>query len=202
MHAVLETVVTRISDALRSLDAETAQLHPGGFAYKWSAQQVVEHLVLGYRLTSAALETRLQKGRAPRNQQRTPLQWLLQIMILSFGSIPSGAPALEETTPVAGQFAPMNGRQLADCLRGEVERLDSLLDQSRRKFGMERVANHPWLGSLRVDQWRRFHAIHGVHHLLQIQSVIAAVAPAPLPTSAVGPMLVEKLQVPAQSPIA
>ncbi len=37
---------------VRGLDAETTQLHPNGLAYKWSAQQVVEHLVLGYRLTA------------------------------------------------------------------------------------------------------------------------------------------------------
>ena len=64
MHAVLERVVSQISSEVRGLDAETTQLHPNDLAYKWSAQQVVEHLVLGYRLTSSALETRLNKGRA------------------------------------------------------------------------------------------------------------------------------------------
>ena len=53
MHAVLERVVSQIASEVRHLDAETAQLHPKGLAHKWSAQQVVEHLVLGYRLTTA-----------------------------------------------------------------------------------------------------------------------------------------------------
>ena len=35
--------------------------------------------MLGYRLTSSALETRLSKGRLSRNQKRTYLQWSLQI---------------------------------------------------------------------------------------------------------------------------
>ena len=104
MHAVLERVVSQISSEVLGLDAETTQLHPNGLTYKWSAQQVVEHLVLGYRLTSSALETRLNKGRLSRNQKRTYLQWSLQLMILTFGRLPRGVPALDETMPVAGQF--------------------------------------------------------------------------------------------------
>ena len=186
MHAVLERVVSQISSEMRGLDAETTQLHPYGFTYKWSAQQVVEHLVLGYRLTSSALEVRLNKGRLSRNHRRTYLQWSLQLMILTFGRLPRGVPALDETTPVAGSFAAM----------------DAMFDRCRRKFGMERVAVHPFLGPLRVDQWRRFHAVHALHHLEQLREVIAQVAPQQAPVTIGGPTLVEKLQVPAQRPLA
>jgi hypothetical protein len=202
MHAVLERVVSQISSELLSLDAETTQLHPKGLAYKWSAQQVVEHLVLGYRLTSGALETRLNKGRLSRNHKRTYLQWSLQLMILTFGRLPQGVPALDETVPVAGRFAAMDGKQLGDLLRQEIEAMDKLFDACRRKFGMERVAVHPFLGPLRVDQWRRFHVVHGVHHLTQLRSVIAQVAPMQTPVTLAGPSLVEKLQIPAQRPLA
>ncbi len=202
MHAVLERVVCQIAEEIQGLDAEAAQLHPKGLAYKWSAQQVVEHLVLSYRMTGTALKTRLQKGHAPRKQQRTRLQWLLQMMILSFGALPRGVPALDETKPVAGKFASMNGRQLVDCLREELEQMDNLLDQCRHAFGMERVAIHPWLGSLRVDQWRRFHAIHGMHHVTQLRSIVANVKQAPVANGGTDPALVEKFQVPAQRPFA
>jgi hypothetical protein len=202
MHVVLERVVSQISREVLSLDAETTQLHPNGLAYKWSAQQVVEHLVLGYRLTSGALETRLNKGRLSRNQTRTYLQWSLQLMILTFGRLPQGVPALDETVPVAGRFAAMDGKQLGDLLRQEIETMDKLFDACRRKFGMERVAVHPFLGPLRVDQWRRFHVVHGVHHLTQLRSVIAQVAPMQMPVAIAGPSLVEKLQIPAQRPLA
>jgi hypothetical protein len=202
MHAVLEQVASQFASEVLSLDAETTQLHPNGLDYKWSAQQVVEHLVLGYRQTSGALETRLNKGRLSRNQRRTYLQWSLQLMILSFGKLPRGVPALDETVPVAGRFPAMDGRQLGDLLRREIDAMDKLFDSCRRKFGMERVAVHPFLGPLRVDQWRRFHVVHGFHHLTQLQSVIAAVAPVPVPVTIAGPKLVEKLQVPAQRPLA
>jgi hypothetical protein len=202
MHAVLERVVSQISSEMRGLDAETTQLHPYGFTYKWSAQQVVEHLVLGYRLTSSALEVRLNKGRLSRNHRRTYLQWSLQLMILTFGRLPRGVPALDETTPVAGSFAAMDGQQLGELLRQEIDAMDAMFDRCRRKFGMERVAVHPFLGPLRVDQWRRFHAVHALHHLEQLRDVIAQVAPQQAPVTIGGPTLVEKLQVPAQRPLA
>ena len=202
MHAVLERVASQFASEVLSLDAETTQLHPNGLDFKWNAQQVVEHLVLGYRLTSKALEIRLNKGRLSRNQTRTYLQWSLQLMILTFGRLPQGVPALDETVPVAGRFPVMDGRQLGDLLRREIDAMDKQFDACRRKFGMERVAIHPFLGPLRVDQWRRFHVVHGLHHLTQLRSVIAQVAPAPVPVRIAGPRLVEKLQVPAQRPLA
>lgn len=202
MHAVLERVVNQISSEVRHLDADAAQVHPKGLVYKWNAQQVVEHLVLGYRLTTEALETRLKKGRLSHKQSRTYLQWTLQMMILSFGAMPHGVPALEETMPQPGHFPSMSGRELSDLLRREIEAMDSVLDACRRRFGIERVGIHPFLGPLRVDQWRRFHAVHGIHHLTQLRSLLAQVAPAPVPLKLTRENLVEKLHIPAQRPLA
>jgi hypothetical protein len=202
MHAVLERVVSEISSEIRDLDAETTQLHPKGLSYKWSAQQVIEHLVLSYRLTTEGLETRLNKGRLSRNRTRSRLQWSLQLMILSFGALPRGVPALDETVPTPGTFAAMNGRQLEDLLRQEIDAMDAVLDRCRRKFGIERVSIHPLLGPLRVDQWRRFHVVHGLHHVTQLRSVIELVAPSPAPVRMTRENLVEKLQIPAQRPLA
>lgn len=201
MHVVLERVVSQISNEMRALDAETAQLHPGRHSYEWTAQQVVEHLVLGYRMTTNALQKRLGKGRLSHNRNRTYLQWALQLMILSFGALPRGVPALEEVTPVEGDFPAMSGQQLADLLRQEIDAMDAALDACRHKFGMERVATHPWLGPLRVDQWRRFHVIHGMHHVTQIRSALAQVAPPPLPVRISSSRLVKERQVPAQRPL-
>jgi hypothetical protein len=202
MHAVLERVVNQISGEVRRLDADATQLHPKGLVYRWNAQQVVEHLVMGYRMTTKALETRLNKGRLSRKHSRTYLQWTLQMMILSFGAMPRGVPALEETMPKPGGFSAMSGRELTDLLRREIEAMDAMLDASRRRFGIERVGIHPFLGPLRVDQWRRFHAVHGHHHLTQLRSVLAQVAPDPVPLKLTRENLVEKLHIPAQRPLA
>jgi hypothetical protein len=202
MHAVLERVVNQISGEVSHLDSEATQLHPNKLSYKWNAQQVVEHLVMGYRLTTEALETRLKKGRLSRKHRRTYLQWSLQMMILTFGAMPRGVPALDETTPKPGRFRPMSGPELGGLLRREIETMDVALDACRRRFGIERVGIHPFLGPLRVDQWRRFHAVHGHHHLTQLRSVLAQVAPHPVPLKLTRENLVEKLRVPAQRPLA
>jgi Protein of unknown function (DUF1569) len=202
MHVVLERVVSQMSDEVRSLNAETAQLHPGGKTHVWSVQQVVEHLVLGYRMTTSALQGRLDKGRLSRSRSRTYLQWLLQVMLLSFGRLPRGAPALDEVTPVEGIFPAMSGVQLTELLRQELEAMDVTLDACWRKFGMERVAAHPWLGSLRVDQWRRFHAIHGLHHVQQVRAVLAQVVPTPVPIRINIGRLAKEPKVPAERPVA
>jgi DinB superfamily len=203
MHAVLERVIRQIESEAGGLDAETAQLHPKNLAYLWSAQQVIEHLVLGYRATSVALEGRLNKGRLSRQRnKRTWLQWSLQLMILTFGSMPKGLPAPDETTPVPDSFGALDGRQLADLLRKEIGVMDSLLDQCRRKFGMERVATHPLLGPLRVDQWRRYHVVHSDHHLEQLRSILEQVAPASAPLQITKKNLVKEMHVPIQRPLA
>ena len=202
MHAVLERVVDQISNEVRHLDADATQRHPKGLVYKWNAQQVIEHLVLGYRMTTEALETRLRKGRLSGKHRRTYLQWSLQMMILTFGAMPHGAPALEETMPKPGSLPELSGRELADLLRREIEAMDTMLDACRRRFGIERVGIHPFLGPLRVDQWRRFHAVHGHHHLTQLRSVLALVAPDPVPLKLSRENLVEKLHIPAQRPLA
>ena len=201
MHVVLERVIDQIANEVRGLDTESAQRHPRELAYKWTAQQVVEHLVLGYQSTTITLHARLSKGRLSRHQKRTYLQWSLQLMMLSFGSFPSGVPALDETLPSAKRFLPMDGRQLGDLLHREADTMDDALDACRRKFGMERVAVHPWLGPLRVDQWRRFHAVHGVHHIEQLRSVIAQVAPARIAICVPRNRLLEKLHIPAHRPL-
>jgi hypothetical protein len=197
MYVALERVFRQIENELYALDTESAQLHPRALAYKWTAQQVVEHLVLGYQSTTKALNSRLSKGRLPRMKKPTALQWSLKCMVLGFGYMPQGAPALDETLP-AGNFAPMDGRQLGELLHHELSTMDRALDECRRQFGIERIAIHPWLGPLRADQWRRFHTIHGQHHVAQLHSIVTEVLPALSSSAFVNNSLTEKLQIPVQ----
>jgi len=202
MHAVLEHVVVQISKEVRGLDADVAQQHPGGRTHEWNAQQVVEHLILTYRATSGLLESRLRKGRSSQHQNRTWLQRLLQVMILGCGRLPQGVPTLDENRPSPGEFAAMDGEQLGSALCAEMQWMDALLERCRHRFGTERVGNHPWLGPLRVDQWRRFHVVHGLHHVEQLRSILAQVAPEPVPIRITSGTLRKKLPIPVQRPLA
>ena len=202
MHAVLESVSARISRELNGVDAETSQKHPSDSVHLWSLQQVIEHLLLTYRGTAENLETRLRKGRISRNQRRTPLQWFLQLMVLSFGYFPQGVPAPDGTVPQPGFLAAMDGGSLAEQLRADLSLMDAALDRCRRKFGMERVAVHPILGPMRVDQWRRFHAVHTLHHLRQLQRVRRQVDPGWFTHAVPSSGSAKELQIPAHRPLA
>jgi hypothetical protein len=63
------------------------------------------------------------------------------------------------------------------------------------------VAPHPMLGFLRVDQWRRFHVVHGLHHVAQLRSVLAQVAATPVPIR-INSRLAKEPEIPAERPVA
>jgi hypothetical protein len=181
MHPVLQEVYQSYARALADKPAEWCRLHPGGDHRHWSAQDLVEHLVLVCRSTCGVLETRLERGR-PTRARRTLSQRMLQMVILSFGHMPRGAPAPPFARPGQISWPPMNGNQLFEILRQEMDQMDHLLEVCRQRFGIEPAATHFRLGPMRADQWRRFHAIHFRHHLEQLHRIGKSVGP-PEPVS-------------------
>jgi hypothetical protein len=174
MHAVLRQVFDSYRDELAARPLDWCQLHPLQDERLWSAQEIIQHLVLTCRTTSRVLQKRLERGR-PTSDRSSLLQWLLQRMILSLGYLPRGAPAPAFTRPDQLQLPHMNGAELIGLLNHEIDTMDSLLDQCRQRFGMQRVATHFVLGPLRPDQWRRFHVVHMRHHLDQLNRLQLAV---------------------------
>jgi hypothetical protein len=170
MHPVFEPAFRKACEEIARFDAESSAVHPCGKASCWSVQQVIEHLVLAMDQTVAALEQRLAKGRPERRSTRSRTEWLLQLMVLSAGHMPKGVGATRETIPPS-QMPSMGIRELTERLESAIERLDAALEQSRQRFGMERVGRHFLLGPLRVDQWRRYHVLHLQHHARQMREV-------------------------------
>jgi len=202
MHAVLEKVAAKIEGELGGLDVICARKHPNGNDRVWNIHQIVEHLALNCRFTTATLEKRLAKGKITRKQERTALQRALELMVLSFAYVPEGTPALEETAPVEGFLPPMSGRELGRVLCAEMDAMDAVLDRCRSRFGMERVAVHPIFGPLRVDQWRRWIALESGSYLCQIERVRMLVAPPAEQERSPRAVLAKELHVPAQRPFA
>jgi hypothetical protein len=174
MHPVLATVQQRFQQALEPMSVPEMQVYPLDNDKRWNTQQIAEHLILTYQLTSKTLGERLAKKRRT-NAKRTALQRWLQIMVVGIGHLPKGAPAPEATVPLSSP--PASGSELARRMSEEVEKMDQLIDQCRQVFGMEYVASHVLLGPLRVDQWRRFHAVHGEHHLKQVLALKEMMSP-------------------------
>jgi hypothetical protein len=179
MHPVLQPVFDSYHAELAGKSAEWCQLHPRQDERLWNAHELIEHLVLTCRTSSASLEKRLDRGR-PTASHSTLVQWVLQMVILSFGRMPRGTPAPAFARPDQLRLRPMSGIELLELLRQEIDRMDTLIDRCRQSFGLQRVASHFVLGPLRPDQWRRFHVVHMRHHLDQLRRIEKSVGqPAP-----------------------
>lgn len=161
---------------LAGRSAGWCQAHPGDDERQWSAQQLVEHLVLALSSAGRLLEARLQKRR-PTRARATLLQRILRFNMLRRGRIPRGAPAPPFVRPGLLHWPAMDGCELAEALREEMESQDALLNRCAAQFGEGAAASHFLLGPLSAKEWRRFHTLHFRHHLEQMDRIAAAVGP-------------------------
>jgi len=162
MNSVLQSVCDAYAEALADRSSEWCQMHPQQDEAAWSAQDLIEHLVLAMSSTRQLLEARLERGRATR-RRATPIQYLCRVAVLSLRRMPRGVNAPPFTVPGQTRWPSLSGAELAERLRRECEQMDQLLGACLQRFGKQRVAAHFLLGPLSAAEWRRFHSIHGRH---------------------------------------
>lgn len=169
MHPVLAVQAEKIAVQLASISQVEAQASPDPKIQAWSAQQIVEHLILTFEHSARLLEESLRKRR-PSPNSHSIAQWLLKAQICWFGSMPRGISALRALRP--GAVVPQDGKALAARFLAAAEKLDATLVACRKSFGLLPCAAHPIYGSLRVEEWRQYHAVHCRHHLPQLREAI------------------------------
>jgi hypothetical protein len=55
--------------------------------------------------------------------------------------------------------------------------MDDAIQRCEQRFGSDlKLVNHPILGPLSAGEWRRFHSVHGRHHLRQIRRLRSLMA--------------------------
>jgi hypothetical protein len=167
MHPVLKQALQPVADQISTLTAEQAQIPPSTAAGRWCAQEIVEHLILTYEQTSDSLSRQLNTGRLPK-RRRNLLESFLRVQTIGLGYMPAGVPAQRATRPGGHTAEP--GTQIAKRFLAAAEAMDELLVACRKKFGIEASGEHPFYGVMRVDEWRRYHAIHARHHLPQLRA--------------------------------
>jgi hypothetical protein len=169
MHPVLKSALEPIAKLIADVTLEEAQIPPLPGHGRWCAQEVVEHLILTYQLTSDTLGQQLKSGRVPKNR-RNLLEFTLRLQTLGLGYMPKGVPSIGAFRPT--DFTPESGTEIARRFLEAAESMDALLVASRKKFGIEVCGQHPFFGVLRVDEWRRYHAVHAKHHMAQLREAI------------------------------
>ena len=124
---------------------------------------MLEHLALSYSATTKGLLRATQSGQIERGS-RTLKQQVRSIYVLGLGFFPAGIEAPRQAVPGASL-----GEQPLRRFNDALVAMDSMLVDVEKRFGKSaRILQHPALGPLTAQQWRRFHEVHGRHHLKQV----------------------------------
>jgi len=140
---------------------EQMNLHPPG---KWCAAEVLEHLYLTYTGTTKGFESVAQAGK-PLASAATLKQRVGAVMVIGFGYLPSG-----RESPRMARPRGIPQEKVVSEIGPAIAGMDDIIGGCEEKFGRsEKLLDHPILGPLTGAQWRKFHLVHGLHHLKQVQ---------------------------------
>jgi hypothetical protein len=166
----LEVLREELELALGGLDNTQTQLRPAGTQDKWTIQQIVGHLLKTYAATERAMDARIVKAQ-PTKAKVTLLQRASQCLLLRVGYFPTGGAAPEAVCAPVGENAAPAGILIAQI--GEaLSAMNRKMLAAEALFGSrQRAVNHMALGPLNIDQWSKFHLVHGRHHIKQVVAI-------------------------------
>jgi hypothetical protein len=157
----LKRLQEEIESAVAGLSAEQMSWHPPG---KWCAAEVLEHLYLTYTATTKGFERVVESGRSlasPANFKHR----VSTVVVTGFGYLPAG----REAPPVARPQGLPPEKVLAE-IGPAIAGMDDVIGRCEEKIGRgKKLLDHPVLGPLTGAQWRKFHLVHGLHHVKQIR---------------------------------
>jgi hypothetical protein len=163
----LERLQREIASAIAGTSTEQLSAHPVG---KWCAAEVLEHLYLTYTGTMKGFQRVAEAGKP---LTKSPTQSLAQrgrtLVVVGFGHMPTG----REAPPVARPRGLPKDKVLAE-IGPKIAEMDDMIARCEEKLGSGRkLLEHPVLGPLTASQWRKFHLVHGLHHVKQIRRLRA-----------------------------
>ena len=119
--------------------------------------------MLSYTATTKGLLRTMESGELDRSGPSAG-QYLRRFYVLRVGRFPRGVESPKQTRPKSS-LADEPLRPFNDALVA----MDAMLADAEKRFGAKtRVLRHPILGPLTAQQWRKFHKVHGCHHLKQV----------------------------------
>lgn len=166
MHPTVEATWKMIARGTEGMSAEDLARHPEG---KWCAAEIVEHLLMTYTATTGGLRKALAKGK-PLGGRPTLKERLFQLVVLDAGYFPSGRKAPAMTIPKGLQPA-----EVVHAVEQALPDMDAAISECEQRYGSAvKIADHPVLGPLTAEQWRRFHLVHARHHMKQVRQLRGA----------------------------
>ena len=161
MDPHLRRLQQEIVAAIAGLTSQQLVSHPPG---KWCAAEVLEHLYLTYTGTIKGFGRLLEAGQ-PLASHSTWKYRAQSLLVVGFGYMPRGREAPKSARPRG-----LPPETVVADIGPKISEMDAILTQCAVKFGSrDKVLDHPILGPFSIEQWRKFHLIHGLHHVKQIR---------------------------------
>ena len=161
MASHLDRLSRELQNAIGGASDSALEHAPAG---KWSPGQILEHLFLTYKNSNRGVAKCLEKD-APLATSRTLKHRLSTLLVVNCGYMPEGRKAPERALPQG-----MPAGELRSIIFMEIQKMESGLTDCERRLGAgTRIMDHPFLGPLTANQWRKFHLVHGRHHAAQIR---------------------------------
>ncbi len=165
MDQHLQRLQSALSVALSGLSDEQVGHRPEG---KWNIAEIAEHLSLSYTGTTKGFDRCFAAG-SPLARQSSTRDRLATFLVCDLGYLPEGRTAPVNTRP-SGIFADMSPEAIRTRLKESLDALDAAISRCEERYGKgKRLLDHPVIGPLTAAQWRKFHWIHGRHHIKQIE---------------------------------
>lgn len=162
MDPRLARLQNEIEVVVSQTTAEQLARHRPG---KWCTAEILEHLYLTYTGTIKGFQ-RVAEAKRPLASQPTWKHGARKFVLLGLSYFPSG----REAPSVARPRGLATEKVLAEIAPKVVE-MDAIISACELSLGNGDLLDHPILGPLTGAQWRRFHLLHGCHHMKQIREL-------------------------------
>jgi hypothetical protein len=157
----LKKLQQELASAITGLSPQERTWHPEG---KWCAAEVLEHLYLTYSGTIKGFERMAEAGK-PAMTPPSLRQRIAKVLVLSLGYMPGGREAPKMARPRG-----LPTEKILAEIESKIAEMDECISRQEEKFGKSApLLDHFILGPLTAAQWRKFHLVHGRHHVQQIR---------------------------------
>jgi hypothetical protein len=158
----LQKLQQEISSGVAGMSAEQLCAHAPG---KWCGSEILEHLYLTYSGTVKGFQRVEEAGKPLAAASPTWLHRFRTLVVVGFSHFPAGR---ESPAVVRPRGVPPE-KVLAE-IAPKIAEMDDIIARCEERFGSRcRLLDHPILGPLTAAQWRKFHLVHGLHHVKQLR---------------------------------